>query len=66
MDKSPEKLFYFVEEISEAIKQRHDEYMAKPKRDGSQRKGGVLRHFEPSEEFKAERKDNWEIMFEGA
>tara|TARA_B100000579_G_C22431970_1_gene665739 strand:- start:188 stop:313 length:126 start_codon:yes stop_codon:yes gene_type:complete len=40
MDKSPEKLFYFVEEISEAIKQRHYEFMAKPKREGSQQRVG--------------------------
>ena len=62
----PNFFVFSSSEVSEAIKQRHDEYMAKPKRDGSQRKGGVLRHFEPSEQFKAERKDNWEIMFEGA
>tara|TARA_B100000579_G_scaffold402396_1_gene385595 strand:- start:238 stop:495 length:258 start_codon:yes stop_codon:yes gene_type:complete len=59
----PNFFVFSSSEVSEAIKQRHDEYMAKPKSDGSQRKGGVSRHFEPSEEFKAERKDNWEIMF---
>ena len=62
----PNFFVFSSSEVSKAIKERHDEYMAKPKRDGSQRKAGVLRHFEPSEEFKAERKDNWEIMFEGA
>ena len=50
-------------EVSDATKQRHIDYLAKPKKDRTQRKGGSLRHFEPSEEFKVERKNNWEIMF---
>ena len=33
------------------------------KKDGGQRIDKGIRHFEPSEEFKAERKNNWEIMF---
>ena len=50
-------------EVSKAIKHTHEEYMAKPKKDGTQRKEGKLRHFEPDEKSKAKRKDNWEIMF---
>ena len=37
--------------------------MVKSKKDGSQRKGGVLRHFEPNQDFKTERKDKGDLMF---
>ena len=62
-DVLPNFFIFSSKEVSETIKQRHIDYLAKPKKDGTQRKGGSLRHFEPSEEFKAERKNNWEIMF---
>ena len=61
--KSHYPTFTLRHSLSDTIKQRHIDYLAKPKKDGTQRKGGSLRHFEPSEEFKAERKNNWEIMF---
>lgn len=59
----PNFFIFSSKEVSEIIKQRHIDYLAKPKKDGTPRKGGSLRHFKPNEEFKAERKDNWEIMF---
>ena len=31
---------------------------------GGQRIDKGIRHFEPSEKFKEERKDNWDIMFQ--
>ena len=62
-DVLPNFFIFSSKEVSDTIKQRHIDYLAKPKKDGTQRKGGSLRHFEPSEEFKAERKNNWEIMF---
>ena len=62
-DVLPNFFIFSSKEVSDSIKQRHIDYLAKPKRDGTPRKGGSLRHFEPSEEFKAERKNNWEIMF---
>ena len=60
----PNFFIFTSKEVSETIKQRHLDYLAKPKRDGTQRKGGSLRHFEPSEKFKEERKNNWDIMFQ--
>ena len=62
-DVLPNFFIFSSKEVSDSIKQRHIDYLAKPKRDGTPRKGGSLRHFEPNEEFKAERKNNWEIMF---
>ena len=62
-DVLPNFFIFSSKEVSETIKQRHIDYLAKPKKDGTTRKGGSLRHFEPSEEFKAESKNNWEIMF---
>ena len=62
-DVLPNFFIFSSKEVSDTIKQSHIDYLAKPKKDGTQRKGGSLRHFEPSEEFKAERKNNWEIMF---
>ena len=59
----PNFFIFSSQEVSDTIKQRHIDYLAKPKKDGTPRKGGSLRHFEPSEEFKAKRKNNWEIMF---
>ena len=59
----PNFFIFSSQEVSETIKQRHIDYLAKPKKDGTPRKGGSLRHFEPSEKFKTERKNNWEIMF---
>ena len=37
--------------------------MKTPKKDGGQRIDKGIRHFEPSEKLKEERKDNWDIMF---
>ena len=34
------------------------------KKDGGQRTDKGIRHFEPSEKFKEERKNNWDIMFQ--
>ena len=62
-DVLPNFFIFSSKEVSDTIKQRHIDYLAKPKKDGTPRKGGSLRHFEPSEEFKAKRKNNWEIMF---
>ena len=62
-DVLPNFFVFSSKEVSDAIKQKYKDYLAKPKKDGTPRKGGSLRHFEPSEEFKAERKNNWEIMF---
>ena len=63
-DVLPNFFIFSSKEVSDSIKQRLIDYLAKPKKDGTPRKGGgSIRHFEPSEEFKAERKDNWEIMF---
>ena len=59
----PNFYIYKSSEVSKAIKKTHEEYMAKPKRDGTPRKYGVVRHFEPSDKSKLNRKDNWEIMF---
>ena len=60
----PNFFIFSSKEVSDSIKQRLIDYLAKPKKDGTPRKGGgSIRHFEPSEEFKAERKNNWEIMF---
>ena len=63
-DVLPNFFIFSSKEVSDSIKQRLIDYLAKPKKDGTPRKGGgSIRHFEPSEEFKAERKNNWEIMF---
>ena len=63
-DVLPNFFIFSSKEVSDSIKQRLKDYLAKPKKDGTPRKGGgSIRHFEPSEEFKAERKNNWEIMF---
>ena len=62
-DVLPNFSIFSSKEVCDTIKQRHIDYLAKPKKDGTQRKGGSLRYFEPSEEFKAQRKNNWEIMF---
>ena len=63
-DVLPNFFIFSSKEVSDSIKQRLMNYLAKPKKDGTPRKGGgSIRHFEPSEEFKAERKNNWEIMF---
>ena len=59
----PNFFIFNSKEGSDTIKQRHIDYLAKPKKDGKQRKGGSLRHFEPSKKLKAERKNYWEIMF---
>ena len=63
-DVLPNFFIFSSKEVSDSIKQRLIDYLAKPKKDGTPRKsGGSIRHFEPSEEFKAKRKNNWEIMF---
>ncbi len=63
-DVLPNFFIFSSKEVSDSIKQRLKDYLAKPKKDGTPRKGGgSIRHFEPCEEFKAERKNNWEIMF---
>ena len=63
-DVLPNFFIFSSKEVSDSIKQRLIDYLAKPKKDGTPRKGGgSIRHFEPSEEFKAERKNNWKIMF---
>ena len=59
----PNFFIFSSKEVSDSIKQKYKDYLAKPKLDGTPRKGGKLRHFEPNEEFKAKRKDNWEIIF---
>ena len=62
-DVLPNFFIFSSKEVSDSIKQRLIDYLAKPKKDGTPRKGGgSIRHFEPSEEFKAERKNNWEII----
>ena len=63
-DVLPNFFIFSSKEVSDSIKQRLIDYLSKPKKDGTPRKGGgSIRHFEPSEEFKAERKNNWELMF---
>ena len=63
-DVLPNFFIFSSKEVSDSKKQRLKDYLAKPKKDGTPRKsGGSIRHFEPSEELKAERKNNWEIMF---
>ena len=51
-------------EVSNCIEETLKEYMNTPKKDGGQRIDKGIRHFEPSEKFKEERKDNWDIMFQ--
>ncbi len=53
-----------VNEVSNCIKQTLKKYMNTPKKDGGQRIDKSIRHFAPSEKFKEERKDNWDIMFQ--
>ena len=63
-DVLPNFFIFSSKEVSDSIKQRLKDYLARPKKDGTPRKGGgSIRHFEPSEEFKAKRKNNWGIMF---
>ncbi len=59
----PNFFIFRSSEVSQIIKETYAEYMATPKRDGTKRKDGP-RHFEPDEEFKAERKDKWDLMFQ--
>ena len=53
-----------VNEVSNCIKETLKKYMNTPKKDGGQRIDKGIRHFEPSEKFKEERKDNWDIVFQ--
>ena len=63
-DELPNFFIFKSSEVSNSIKETFKGYMNTPKKDGGQIIQKVLRYFEPSEKFKAERKDNWDIMFQ--
>ena len=63
-DVLPNFFIFKSSEVSNCIKETLKEYMNTPKKDGGQRIDKGIRHFEPSEKFKEERKDNWDIMFQ--
>ena len=63
-DVLPNFFIFKSSEVSSCIKETLKEYMNTPKKDGGKRIDKGIRHFEPSEKFKEERKDNWDIMFQ--
>ena len=63
-DVLPNFFIFKSSEVSNCIKDTLKEYMNSSKKDGGQRIDKGIRHFEPSEKFKEERKDNWDIMFQ--